>query len=120
MATMNTVIEYVDGVKPNVYTEEDKYRWLSTLEGMLCAEVFGDREPQGLRLPEDGDKALRVGHPYEELYALYVMAMIDFHNREYNDYNNAMLMFRERLEQLKAWVVQSRTGTTRNFRHVMG
>lgn len=121
MSTMNTVIEYVDGVKPNVYTDEDKYRWINTLEGMLSAEVYGDKEPLHHEIPADADKPLRVGHPYEEIYALYVMAMIDFHNREYGNYNNTMTMFQARLEQLKAFVIRTRDGSgARNFRNVMG
>ena len=118
--TMNQVIEYVDGVKPNVYTDEDKYRWINTLEGMLSAEVFMDQEPLRYEIPQDADRELRVGHPYEEVYALYVMAMIDFHNREYGNYNNTMTMFQARLEQLKAHVVRTGQGSARNFRNVMG
>ncbi|MBE6961281.1 MAG: hypothetical protein E7445_02375 [Ruminococcaceae bacterium] len=119
--TMNSVIEYVDGVKPNVYTDEDKYRWLNQLEGMLSAEVFHDPEPLSYDIPADADRALRVGHPYDELYSLYVMAMIDFHNREYGNYNNTMLMFRQRLEQLKDHCIRIRSGTpAQRFRKVMG
>lgn len=121
MATMNTVIGYVDGVKPNVYTDEDKYRWINQLEGMLSTDVFHDTEPVCYDIPADADRPLRVGHPFEEVYSLYVMAMIDFHNREYGNYNNAMLMFRERLEQLKAWHVRTRQPAgAANFRKVMG
>ena len=120
MSTMNTVIEYVDGVKPNVYTDEDKYRWINQLEGMLSAEVFHDARPLCCEIPADADKPLRVGHPWEDIYSLYVMAMIDFHNREYGNYNNAMLMFRERLEQLKTWHIRTREGAEQRFRKVMG
>lgn len=121
MATMNSVIEYVDGVKPNVYSDEDKYRWINTLEGLLSAEVFCDKEPVQYEIPKDADKPLRVGHPFEELYSLFVEAMIDFHNREYSNYNNIMLMFQERLDQLKRWNIQhNASGGARNFRNVMG
>lgn len=115
---MNTVIAYVDGVKPNVYTDADKYRWLSQLEGLLGTEVFHDPEPVCPAIPDDADRPLRVEQPFEEIYSLYLMAMIDFHNREYGNYNNAMLMFRERLEQLKAWRI--RTGTPAPCRHYRG
>ena len=121
MHTMNTVIAQVDGVKPNAYTDDDKYRWLSTLEGMLSTEVFHDPEPRCPAVPGDADAPLRVGPPYEEIYGLYVMAMIDFHNREYGNYNNTMLMFRERLEQLKAWHIRTRAPEEGiAFRKIMG
>ena len=118
---MNTVIGYVDGVKPNAYTDEDKYRWINQLEGMLSTEVFHDETPLCREIPGDADKPLRVEHPYDELYALYVMAMIDLHNREYNHYNNAMTVFRMRLEQLKDHCLRTRSGTpAQKFRRVMG
>ena len=41
--------------------------------------------------PEDGDKPLLVGPPYDNLYDLYLMAQIDFYNREAENYNNSAL-----------------------------
>lgn len=117
--TANQVIAYVDGVKPNVYSDEDKYQWISTLERMAANEV---RHVQvKISLPDDADRELAVPAPYDDLYSLYVEAMIDFHNREYNNYNNTVLLFKERLEQYKAWYIQNnpRCGA-RNFRNVMG
>lgn len=121
MSTMNTVIAQVDGIKPNAYADEDKYRWICQLEGLLSAEVFQDEAPLCPAVPEDADRPLRLSHPYDELYSLYVMAMIDFHNREYSSYNNTLLVFRERLEQLKAQRVRTRTpSAAAGFRKVMG
>ena len=121
MSTMNTVIGYVDGVKPNACTDEDKYRWINQLEGMLSTDVFHDPEPLCHAIPDDADAPLRLEHPWEELYALYVMAMIDFHNQEFGSYNNAMLLFRTRLEQLKAWHLRSRPPQrAAQFRKIMG
>ena len=119
MATMNTVIEYVDGVKPNAYSDDDKYRWINTLEGLVSREVFNEDAPS-YKLPDDADKTLRVAEPYSDIYHLYVSAMIDFYNREYNDYNNAILMFQERLEQYKAWHIRNSKYKPSNFRRVMG
>ena len=38
--------------------------------------------------PEDGDLPLLVGAPYDRLYDLYLMAQVDFYNREYDNYNS--------------------------------
>ena len=119
MATMNSVIEYVDGIKPNAYSDDDKYRWINTLEGMVSREVLSKDMP-AYELPKDADKPLLVEEPYSDIYHLYVSAMIDFYNREYNDYNNMILMFQERLEQYKAWVIRNSTYAPCNFRRVMG
>lgn len=117
--TMNEVIEYVDKVKPNAYTNEDKYKWINTLEGLVSREVLGDDAPE-YNLPGDADTPLLVQSPYDDMYHLYVSAMIDFYNREYNDYNNAILMFQQRLDQYKTWQIRNGSYTPRNFRRVMG
>jgi hypothetical protein len=118
--TMNEVIEYVDRVKPNAYSNDDKYRWINTLEGLVSREVLCKDTPE-YSLPEDADIPLLVESPYDDIYHLYVSAMIDFYNREYNDYNNTILMFQERLDQYKVWQARhSTTGKYGNFRNVMG
>lgn len=118
--TMNEVIEYVDRVKPNAYSSDDKCGWMNTLEGMVSREVHNDDAPE-YSLPDDADTPLLIQAPYDDLYHLYVSAMIDFYNREYNDYNNTIVMFQERLEQYKIWHVRhDNTGKPCNFRNVMG
>lgn len=106
MATMNTVVEQVDRLRPNVYTDEDKYRWLGDLEGLIAREVRGEDSPAP-QVPKDADGALSVGYPFEDLYPLYVAAMMDFANREYDHYNNSLAVFQERYEQYKAWYIRN-------------
>lgn len=118
--TMNEVIEYVDRVKPNVYADDDKYRWMNTLDGIVAREVHQE-DMKAYTIPNDADKPLLVPHPYDDIYALYVSAMIDFHNREYEEYNNTVLLFKERYEQYKAWYIRNHPCCEfKNFRNVMG
>ena len=118
--TMNEVIEYVDSVKPNAFDDDVKYKWINTLEGQISREIMDDEAPE-YDIPDDADMPLLVGHPYDDIYSLYVSAMIDFHNREYKNYNQNVLMFTERLEQYKAWYIRHNAPrTARNFRNVMG
>lgn len=119
MATMNTVVEYVDAVKPNAYSNDDKYRWINTLEGLVSREVLNDDAPE-YNLPGDAEIPLLVESPYDDIYHLYVSAMIDFYNREYNDYNNTIIMFQERLDQYKNWYIRNSSYVPCNFRRVMG
>ena len=118
--TMNEVIEYIDRVKPNVYSDEDKYRWMNTLDGLVAHEVMQvEKEPYDI--PKDADETLLVPHPYDDIYGLYVSAMIDYHNREYDEYNNAVMLFQERLEQYKTWYIRNHPCCeAKNFRNVMG
>ena len=121
MATMNEVIERVDAVKPNVYPEESKHQWMAKLDGVVSLEVHEMEDPVLYDLPADGDKELLIPYPFDDVYDLYVAAMIDFHNKEYNHYNNSVLMFTERMEQFKAWYIRNNNPSkARNFRNVMG
>lgn len=120
MATMNQVIEELDALKPNVYTEEDKYKWMARLDGMISAEVHRDAEPVQYKLPDDADTELLVGMPYDDIYVMYCAAMVDFHNREYTAYNNSVMMFNERLEAYKSYYIsRHRTCKAANFRNIM-
>lgn len=49
--------------------------------------------------PEDGDVPLLVEAPYDRLYDLYLMAQIDFYNREYDNYNNSVTAFNGLLDE---------------------
>jgi hypothetical protein len=120
MATMNKVIEHVDRMNPNVFTDDDKYEWIRTLEGLVAHEVLQEEAP-AYHLPDDADVPLLVQAPYDDIYRLYVTSMIYLHNREYDHYNNAVLVFQQRYEQYKAWYIQNHaTCKALNFRNVMG
>lgn len=120
MATMNSVIEYVDRVHPNAFTDEDKYRWLRSLNGRIAREVMGLDEPC-CEIPDDADKELLVPAPYDEVYSLYVMAQIELLQKEYDHYNNYVLAFTDLLDSFKAWYARNHPGKGPHyFRNVMG
>ena len=101
MATPNKIIEHVDQVKPNVYRTEEKFQWLCDLDGIIKRVVMQEREGVHYAFPEDLDTQLVVPHPWEGIYALYLEAQIDLHNKDYEDYNNAILVYTERLEEFR-------------------
>ena len=106
MATMNRVIKQVDEKRPNGYKDEQKYRWISSLDGMIARDVMGIEAPC-YDCPADADRELLIKYPYEDLYELYVTAQIELCDREYNDYNQVVLVFEERLKQYKAWYIRN-------------
>lgn len=106
MATMNRVIKQVDEKRPNSYKDEQKYRWISSLDGIIAREVMRIEAP-AYDCPADADIELLIRHPFEDLYELYVTAMIELADKEYNDYNQTVLVFEERLKQYKAWYIRN-------------
>ena len=99
--TPNKCIEHVDSVKPNAYGEEDKFRWMNDLDGMVTRLVYQEDNWTPLVYPDDADKELLIPAPYEDAYILYVEAQIDYHNREWNNYNNSVAMFYARFDEFK-------------------
>lgn len=120
MPSMNRVIEQVDRIYPNGYSNRDKYAWLKELEGKIQCEVYGKTDCE-YTIPEDADTQLSVLPPYDAIYGLYVMAMIDFFNREFDSYNNTLLLYRDLYNRFVAWYQQHNAKTeAANFRNVMG
>lgn len=99
--TPNKAIEIVDRLRPNSYSEEDKLRWISDLDGLVKKRVIQEDDIKPYDYPADMDKELLVPAPFENVYTLYLEAMIDYHNREYGNYNNSVMMFDSRFTEYK-------------------
>lgn len=81
------VITYVDRIKPNAFTDDDKARWISEVEGLVATEVFlldpGEIKPyvisasftaEGMCFPEEN--LIRLTDPIpEEFYAGGLLAI---------------------------------------------
>lgn len=119
--TPNKVIEMVDRLKANAYSEEEKFGWLNELDGMIQRTVMKIDEPVSMTYPDDMDTDLLVGFPFESIYGMYMEAMIDFHNKEFGNYNNSVLMFNERFDEYKkAYIRETIPKTAGNFKNIMG
>lgn len=101
MTTMNKVIEQVDGLKPNTFGKEEKFRWLCELDGMVKRLVHQEPEGVNYAFPDDMDTPLLIPPPFEGLYALYLAAQIDRYHQEYNEYNNTITIFNAQLDDFK-------------------
>ena len=99
--TPNKAIEIVDKSKPNSYSDEDKLRWINELDGMVQRLVFQNDKITQYSYPEDIDKELLVPFPFDDVYELFLSAKIDYHNREYANYNNSAMMFEAQFSEYK-------------------
>lgn len=91
--TVNTVLAEVHQVRPDVYGDELLTSWLSELDGKLSTELLKMEAPVQYSYPDDGETELLVPHPYDNLYVLYLIAMMDLYNREIDLYQNDMQVF---------------------------
>lgn len=103
--TVQEAIDFVDEVKPNSFTDENKTKWLSDCEGKVQTQVFL-LAPVDVKIytwPEAKDYELLVAPPYDKLYLSYLEAQIDYHNGEYGKYQNTMTMFNFDFSEFMRW-----------------
>lgn len=97
--TIIEAINLIDMKKPNTYTQEEKVRWLSTLDGIVKRLIIDnhagaeDIEFTGYDDTTDVATELLVPAPYDEIYLFYLESKIDYYNGEYNKYNNSVTMY---------------------------
>ena len=99
--TGNKAIEIVDTLKPNAFSEEQKFKWINKLEGMVQRLVIQADSIEEYSYPEDMDRELLVPAPFDDVYELYLAAMIDYYNKEYGNYNNSVMMFESQYDKYK-------------------
>lgn len=96
---ISEAIEEVNGLKANMYTDEDKLKWLNRLDMRIKQEIidthegseeYADFQPY---TADDMDKELLVGEPYAEMYIHWLEAQIDYNNMEYDSFNSSNTMF---------------------------
>ena len=97
--TILEAIHRIDVLKPSSYTQSEKIRWLSELDGMVKKEIIDTHEGgEDIKFESYGDNTvlttpLLVPHPYDRIYLPWLQAQIDYFNGENGKYQNSMSMF---------------------------
>lgn len=101
--TISEAISQVDALKPNTYSPAEKIRWLSTLDMGVKAEITDTHEGgeafsdfAGYADDAAGDTELIACAPYDDIYILWLCAMIDYNNGETARYNNSVALYNAR------------------------
>ena len=103
--TINKAMERASRLRSDPYDDETKAGWLLELEGRIREEVVEAHEGAAAgepvrAFPEDSDRPLLAGPPYERVYELYLLCQIDLHNGEADRYANSVRVFNSALD---AW-----------------
>lgn len=97
--TIIEAINKIDNFKPNSYTQEDKVKWLSILDGMIKKEIIDTHEGSenvtfnGYEADTPVGTVLLVPAPYDDVYVKWLEAQIDYTNGETQRYENSMIAF---------------------------
>lgn len=116
--TIEKILDAVDALKPNPYTDDQKTSWLSRCEGQIQTECYLMPVEDVLVYDYTTDSGVTplVPPPYDRLYESYICAMIDYANGEYNKYQNTMAMFNSDLSAFNRWLVRLYEPTKRYYR----
>lgn len=103
--TLREVITYLDEIKPNAFNDEIKIQWLNEVEGYLQTDVMllDISDIIRYKYPDDLERKLLVSYPHAKVYYIYLMAMVDFANGEYNKYANTIQIYNEFLNEFLIW-----------------
>lgn len=100
--TASEAVAFVDKMKPNRFSEDEKYRWLTDIDGMIVRELIDTHEDSPLDGPfsgyipgRDDDTELIAPAPYDRLYRWYLEMQIDLGNMEIAKYNNSQNLFNQ-------------------------
>ena len=97
--TIMDALYRIDELKPNGYSQTEKIKWLSTLDGMVKSEIIDTHEGgenivfNGYGEDADLSTELLIPAPYDDIYLRWLEAQIDYNNGEYGKYNNSMAMY---------------------------
>lgn len=97
--TIAEAIQCIDNLKPNTYSEIDKIKWLSKLDGIVKKEIIDTHEGgdsvvfNGYDENTSTDTELIVKAPYDDIYTSWLETRIDYANGEYAKYNNSTTVF---------------------------
>ena len=87
--TIIEAINRLDTLKFNTYTQDDKVAWLSRADAMVKKLIIDTHE---------GAEDVNFTGYDDEVYLRWMEAQIDYHNGEYDKYNNAIIMYNTAFE----------------------
>ena len=97
---ISEAITQANGLRDNTLTEEQKAAWLYNLDGEV-SEIVGQDAPMN-SWPET-DAELLMPAPHDDIYPLYLVAMIDYYNQESTLYANDLQVFNSAMNNARAW-----------------
>lgn len=99
--TIMDVLYRIDEMKPNVISQEEKIKWLSTLDGVIKSNIIDTHEGgenvvfNGYKEDVDLKTELLVSAPYDDIYLRWLEAQIDYASAEINKYNNSLTAYND-------------------------
>lgn len=94
--TIQEAIGRIDSLMHNTYSDHDKRKWLSNVDGQIKLQLVDTHDGASgtpFRPYGDQDALLLAEPPFDAMYLHYLQAQMHYHNGEFDRYNNAIAMF---------------------------
>ena len=98
--TIQAAIDRIDAMKPNMFSDVQKIKWLSEVDSYVWRELYKTHEgiPAGVDFvgydqDTELDTQLLVPEPYTDVYDAYLSAQMDLKNAENGKYTQNMVRF---------------------------
>lgn len=120
--TIIEAINRIDHLKPNAYSQQDKVRWLSNLDGVVKKEIIDTHEGgedvifEGYNDETLLTTELLIPAPYDEVYVRYLEMQIDYANGEYAKYNNSTVEYNTAFSAFEKYYNRDHTPRSRGSR----
>lgn len=107
---LREIIAYIDNIKPNNRSTEEKINWINDLERMIKEDII-DTHQDFEKYPviehdynSMDDELLIPAHYGREIYKSYIAMQIDSINQENNKYNDNAMKFSSAYDEFaKYW-----------------
>lgn len=120
--TISEALNRANAVKPNAYSDVDKIRWLSTLDGFIKSDIIDTHEGgedvvfNGYDENTSLATELLVPAPHDHIYVHWLEAQIDYANDEYDRYENTMDMYNTAYTNFKNHYNRTHTPIGKKFK----
>lgn len=106
--TLGQLVAEIETVKPHEFPKETVTRWLTEVENAAVEQIFNHAEGTDIRFERydyelDHEKEMNIPDRFADVYLNYAAAKIDYANREYGGYNNAVAMYQAAFDELAAY-----------------
>lgn len=120
--TLFEAISQINNLKPNTYSQTDKVKWLSNLDGIIKAEIIDTHEGgeqvefNGYDENTDINTELLVPAPYDSIYTFWLSAQIDYANGEYDRYNNGVQVYNDAYSAFEKYYTRTHMPKSNKFK----
>lgn len=121
--TIFDAINRIDAIKPNSYTQLEKIRALSTLDGIIKSSIIDTHEgSENVVFAEYTQETaltteLLVHAPYDVIYLYWLESTIDYWNGETGKYNNSIELYNTAYSEFERYYNRTHMPKGKKFKY---